>query len=105
MVTAAEKFLPKERETITISSKLLKEYEGKYKSESSGFEYNVSVENNRLLIKGEVGNEAKWFPQTESSFYSPEQKNAIVFIRNNKGKVTHYLSVKDGKSNIARKIK
>jgi len=105
MVSAAEKFLPKERETITVNIKILREYEGKYKSESSGLVYNISAEKNRLLIKGVAGNDVKWFPQTESCFYTPEQKNAIVFVRNDKGKVTHYLSLKDGKSNIVKKIR
>lgn len=95
----------RERKTANVDSKLFAAYTGQYQG-PSGQMWKVSVEANRLWLNDSNSGKFELLPQSETEFFVKEWPMAtFIFIKNEKGAVTHYLSRLYGEDTVIKKIK
>lgn len=82
--------------TATIDKYLLTSYTGKYHSSKSGSTYIVTDNGTNLVFDNQEGRKFDVFPQTDEVFYLKNQKQRLVFMRDSKGNVSHYLYIENG---------
>lgn len=95
----------KKRKIIKIAKSLLNEYTGKYKSEKSGNEYDISTDGENLILLNKDAKKIIFSPESESTFFTDGFPQTLIFCRDRKGKVSYYVYSKDNLSAIVKKIK
>lgn len=94
-----------ERKAANVDPKIFEAYVGQYQG-PSGQAWMVSVETNRLWLDDMHSGKFELLPQSETEFFVKDWPMAtFIFVKNEKGVVTHYLSRFNGEDTVIKKIK
>jgi hypothetical protein len=98
-----------ERAVAKVDPKLYDAYAGEYRF-SPSYVYVVTVEGGRLMSQGmdqgkPSGPKQELLTVNETTFFSKGETGEIVFVKNDKGEVTTFLSRDQGREIKATRIK
>lgn len=93
------------RKIARVDPKLYDDYAGRYKSESGNVAA-VSREGDRLLLEaGGGGVKTKMLPLSATEFFSPDNpQSTITFVKDARGRVTHYVRRRNRQDLIFNKV-
>ena len=94
-----------ERKIANVDPKIFEAYVGQYRS-PGGEMWRVSGAANKLWLEDAQSGKFELLPQSETEFFVKDWPMAtFIFVKNEKGVVTHYLSRMYGKDTVIKKIK
>ncbi len=106
MVASHGSQIPPEHEVVKVDPKVYDAYVGDYEI-AAGFVFSVNRKGDKLM--GQTTGETKWhelLPQNETTFFMKGATEANIFVRDEKGQVTHIVfREQDGREIKAKKIK
>ena len=94
---------PAERATISIDPVVFDRYVGKYEI-TPAFAVTITREGTRYLGQATGQGKFEIFPESETSFFAKVPELAIVFRKDDAGKVTHFMLTQGGRTTRATRI-
>jgi hypothetical protein len=97
--------VPQERVEASVDPKVLDTYTGQYQS-PTGRVYTVTREGNKLVFVAPDGGKSEWLPLSETEFFIKGQPQTLRFVRDDRGRVTHYTyNLRGQTTHIVKQIK
>jgi hypothetical protein len=100
-----ERGVQPERKVVSVDPEILAAYTGTYQAADSGI-ITVVREGNRLFLTyGQPPSKFELFPESDTDFFRRYRPETVIFVRNDKGEVTHYIVRLRGQDTVIKKIK
>lgn len=94
-----------ERKVVPVDPNIYDDYAGQYQGED-GPAVAITREGDRLMLEQSGGLKGELLPLSTTEFFSPNSpQSTIVFVRNARGQVTHYVRRRGGQEITVMKIK
>lgn len=91
-ITFGEKYeTPKERKAITIASSILEKYVGEYQAQFPPTNYNITIENGKLMFNEINFLKTEMFAESEIDFFLKAADMRIKFVKDANGTVTGFI--------------
>jgi Tol biopolymer transport system component len=82
-----------------------KAFLGQYEVAEFGVTITVTVDGDRLMVESSRGVTVELLPLSENRFKVAGVDGQVTFVKDEKGQVTHFLGVENGRESTAKKIK
>lgn len=104
LIAGVDIILPQDPPIAKINPKIYADYVGQYEY-SPGVIDTVSREGNRLFVQASGQEKEEIFPENETTFFGKGQDWRMIFVKDNKGRVTSVRFRQNGQDLVAKKIK
>jgi hypothetical protein len=103
VVQVQSTIMPPERKTVTVDSKILDQYVGKYEQAPGVFTM-ITKQNDTLMAQGMNRPKVVLLPLSEARFVVKDNVGEFTFFKDEKGLVTHFILTVNGREVKGTKV-